>query len=141
MKDKTYQQIRVISNNDPIEFQRLFNEAQTELAAKNPKVQFNMNMGHCAYITYTETTRIPETMEDEFNLVGIELHCRNCPNFEWPRRKDGGIHMSKKQGTCPVAAYGFTSRDALACEYLYKGLASGRLQAIDDEQLEPYQID
>lgn len=141
MKEKTYQQIRVISNNDPAEFQRLFNEAQTELASKNPKVQFNMTMGHCAYITYTETQKIPETMEDEFSLVGVELRCRNCPKFEWPLRKDGEIYKSKKRGTCPVAMYGFTNRDSHACEYLYKGLASGKLQMIDDDCLEPYQID
>ncbi|MEE1163520.1 MAG: hypothetical protein UHU21_07485 [Lachnospiraceae bacterium] len=141
MKEKTYQQIRVISNNDPAEFQRLFNEAQTELASKNPKVQFNMTMGHCAYITYTETQKIPETMEDEFSLVGVELHCRNCPKFEWPLRKDGEIYKSKKRGTCPISMYGFTNRDSCACEYLYKGLASGKLQMIDDDCLEPYQID
>lgn len=141
MKEKTYQQIKVISNNDPAEFQRLFNEAQTELASKNPKVQFNMTMGHCAYITYTETQKIPETMEDEFSLVGVELRCRNCPKFEWPLRKDGEIYKSKKRGTCPVAMYGFTNRDSHACEYLYKGLASGKLQMIDDDCLEPYQID
>ncbi len=141
MKHASYQQIRVISCNDPLEFQRQFNAAQAELATKNPTVQFNMAQGHCAYITYTITKDIPETAEDEFELSGIRYRCRNCPEFEWPMKKDGTIHRSKKRSTCRFAEYGIANRDEAACEHLYRGIAQGTLRAIEDEDLELFRME
>ena len=140
MKQHTYQQIRVISSNNPADFQEQFNQALTELASKNPKVEFNMTQGHCAYIMYQETMQAPETSEDEFALAGISFHCRNCPKYEWPLTKSGNINRIQKKGDCPIAKYGFTSRDANACEYLYKGILNGSLKPIYDEDLEDFQL-
>lgn len=140
MREKTYQQIRVISCHDPTEFQRQFNEAQQELASKNPRVEFNMSEGHCAYIIYQETMRTPETAEDEFEQAGISYRCRNCPRFVWPMTKTGSINRIQKRGECPISQHGHTYRDSKACEYLYKGIMNGSLKAIYDDELEDYQV-
>ena len=139
MQERTYQQIRVISCHDPTEFQRQFNEAQRELASKNPKVEFNMAQGHCAYIIYQETVSTPETAEDEFAQAGITYHCRNCPKYEWPVTKTGTINRVQKKGACCISTYGYTHRDTPACEYLYKGILNGSLTAIQDDDLEEFQ--
>ena len=140
MRESTYQQIRVISCHDPTEFQSQFNEAMQELASKNPKVDFNMACGHCAYITYQERKSTPETAEDEFYTMGIKYHCRNCPRFEWPTTKSGEIHRIQKKGVCPVSNMGVTWRDSDACEYLYKSIINGSITPIQDEDLEDFQL-
>ena len=140
MRERTYQQIRVISCHDPTEFQRQFNEAQKELASKNPKVEFNMAQGHCAYIIYSETVSTPETAEDEFAQAGISFHCRNCPKFEWPMTAKGAINRIQKRGNCPITQFGYTHRDTPACEYLYKGILNGSIKAIQDDELEDFQL-
>ena len=141
MDERIIQKFEIITDPDPAVFQQLLNDATTRLAKNHPKVIFNMNMGHCAYITYTEIEKIPETIGDEFSLLGLDLRCRNCPRFEWPVTKDGTIHRRKKQGTCKIAEYGFTNRDSPACEFFYRGLASGKTQIVDDDELDPWLID
>lgn len=140
MREKSYQQIRVISCHDPTEFQRQFNAAQEELATKNPRVEFNMAQGHCAYIIYNETVYTPETAEDEFSQAGISYHCRNCPKFEWPMTQAGAINHVKKLGKCPITPQGATYRNSPACEYLYKGILNGSIEAIQDDELEEFQL-
>lgn len=140
MRSQTYQQIRVISCHDPTEFQRQFNEAQEELASKNPKTEFNMTAGHCAYIIYQETVEKPETAQDEFYQAGIKYHCRNCPKYEWPVTAKGTINHVQKRGNCPISQYGYTHRDSCACEYLYKGILNGNITAIQDDELEDFQL-
>lgn len=137
MRESTIKQIRVISCHDPTEFQREFNEAQKELAAKHPEVEFNMSLGHCAYMIYNETVSTPETAEDEFYQMGISYKCRNCPKFNWPLTQNGSINHIKKEGDCFLKSY--TRRDSPACEYLYKNVLTGDIKAIDDDDLEEFQ--
>ena len=141
MKTTNVQQIKVIYATTAAEFQEAFNKAQQELAGKNPSVQFNMAEGHCAYITYTESKDIPETLEDEFELAGASYHCRNCPKFEWPRVASGEVSKVKKRGSCPVATYGIAYRNGRACDFFYRSLVQGEIDPIEDEELLPYQID
>lgn len=140
MKETVCQQIRVVSCHDPTEFQNKFNDAMSELAGCNPTVRFNMTMGHCAYITYEEHVCIPETAEDEFAQAGISYKCRNCPKFIWHKNRDGSITRTQKRGECPISKHGTTSSDTYACEYLYKGILQGSLTAIQDDDLEDFQL-
>ena len=137
MRERTVKQIKVISCHDPTEFQELFNEAQRELASKHPVVEFNMAMGHCAYITYDEKICVPENAEDEFYQMGLSYKCRNCPKFNWPMTQTGSINRIKKEGDCMLKAS--TRRDNPACEYLYKSILTGDLKPIDDDELEDFQ--
>lgn len=141
MRKETKQRLIVVTDNDPAVFQDKFNKAWDQVESKNPTYQFNMHMGHCAYITYTEEIRIPETIEDQYALAGISYRCRNCPHFEWPRTRTGEINRVTKEGGCRYASLGISYRGTFACEYFYRQMINGELTPIEDDELQPFQID
>ena len=141
MKQKTRNRLIVVTDNDPAAFQEKFNEAWDQVEDKNPSYEFNKQMGHCAYIMYTEEIQIPETIEDQYALAGVSYRCRNCPHFEWPMTKAGRVNRITKKGGCRFASLGISYRDGFACEYFYKQMINGELTPIEDDELQPFQID
>ena len=135
MRTNYVKQIKVIQSNSPSEFERQANEALMELANQNAQVEFNKDMGHCLYILYDVQEEICETAEDELKKRGVTLHCRNCPNFNWDRNKDGSVRQISKKGKCHMATYGSTSRDTLACDYFCRAVLNGELIPISEEDI------
>lgn len=135
MRRTSIQQIRVVSSNSAKDFETEVNETLKSLASNNPQIQFNMGLGHCLYILYYEEENICETAEDELELKGISLYCRNCPNFKFDRNKDGTIRRISKRGECHMATYGTTTRDTRACDYFCKAVLNGELKPIHDDEI------
>ncbi len=106
---------RVVAANTPEEFEMKLNKtlADIALAGSEPTIQFNCNVGFCAYITHETTTRVPENIEDEYELKGIRFTCGECPN--WIQPIDGRVKYSH----CDVIGCNRKSSDS-ACEWLYR---------------------
>ena len=62
MKSKSIQQFAIVRSDSASAFEGELNARIMELSDKNPIVKFD---GLTAYISYTETVRIPEDTSDE----------------------------------------------------------------------------
>lgn len=120
------EQIAVVQAEDAQEFQKQFNELMARLSNCNPKVQFNFNQGHCAYITYTQEVRIPDCVADEYHAQGIMFKCKRCPLHEL--ETDGRVKNVK----CKYANLGFTHLDHECCEVFYRRLNLGEVEPMGE---------
>lgn len=127
MRDKTKRRVRIIYEQTPADFESRINEAFDMIEDPTAEIEYNHQKGFCAYITYSEKERIPETVRDRFSLEGIRYECRSCPYCEMPENP-------KVQRTyCDMKPSGVTFPESEACEYFYKLVALGE---VDAEQIE-----
>lgn len=116
--------VKVVAANNPEEFETKLNNTLAEIAGCKHELVFNLNAGFCAYITYTKTTEIPETVEDEYEMAGIRFYCVDCPNYVIPF--DGRVKYTDcKLGTKCKAG------DS-ACEWLYQNVKSGNISMMKE---------
>lgn len=113
--------VKVIESQSGSEFEDLMNNALREVSDLKSKYQiyWNLSRGHCAYIEYSYTEKIPETLMDEYALRGEIYYCGNCPKF-FPST-DGRTQA----GTC---LYGKCNRPIpsdRACKHFYQKVDSG----------------
>lgn len=111
--------VRVVAASNPEDFETKLNSVLEELAGCKTELVFNLNAGFCAYITYTNTKQIPETVEDEYELAGIRFYCYECPMYEIPF--DGRIKYTdcKNGNKCKAGD--------CACEWLYREVKAGHI--------------
>ena len=114
MKQKTVQQIKVVSATNGADFERKFNAAAEDLAKYEPEVQLKSGDGFCAYFMYNMNICQPETLEDNFSMHVNVCHCSDCKFLEI------GTDARRKTFPCPYAEYGETRIDSPACERFYE---------------------
>ena len=120
MKHKTHKRMKVIRTDDALTFETQVNKILEQFP--EAEIEYNHNLGFCAYLTYTFEEEIPEDVADRFHQQGIYYHCRNCPHMEPPR--DGRCKWCE----CDITPYGKTHMDSEACEYFYKSLLTGEIK-------------
>ena len=124
MKCKSIQQFAIVRSDSASAFEGELNARIMELSDKNPIVKFD---GLTAYISYTETVRIPENISDEYELKGVSLRCEDCPMFDPIRKEDGTEDRRVRYGNCELAKYGRTTKDSPACDQLFTMIENGRV--------------
>lgn len=102
--------LKVITSESPQEFENEVNKILEQ--DESATIQYNMNLGHCAYVFYKEdTTTYEEKPSDLFHQSGIVYLCKHCPRCEIsPDRR-------KKRAGCSISTYGMTWIDDEACEF------------------------
>lgn len=118
--------VKVVAANNPEEFESKLNRVLEELAGCKQELVFNLNAGYCAYITFTKTAQIPETVEDEYEIAGIRFYCSDCPNYVRPF--DGRIKYTDCKNGVKCKA------GDSACEWLYQKVKSGHISIANDEE-------
>ena len=124
MKSKSIQQFAIVRSDSASAFEGELNARIMELSDKNPIVKFD---GLTAYISYTETVKIPEDVYDEYELKGVSFRCEDCPMFDPIRKEDGTEDRRVRYGNCELAKYGRTMKDAEACDQLFTMIGNGRV--------------
>lgn len=124
MKCKSIQLFAIVRSDSASAFEGELNARIMELSDKNPIVKFD---GLTAYISYTETVKIPEDICDEYELQGAKFRCEDCPMFEPIRKEDGTEDRRVRYGNCELAKYGRTMKDSPACEQLFTMIQNGRV--------------
>lgn len=114
-------EIKVIEAKSGAEFESLMNNALRDVSSHNSKYQihWNLSMGHCAYIEYAYTEKIPETLMDEYALRGEVYYCGNCPKF-YPST-DG----RSRAGQCLYGKCNKPIPSDKACKHFYQKIDSG----------------
>lgn len=95
-----------------------------EHATDDPEVEFRE--GFCAFITWQECQKQPETVRDDFNLEGVKYLCEQCPYLE------RGLDGRRKLWPCRYSLTGHARLDEECCEVFYKKLALGQIAPIDE---------
>ena len=115
MVTKSLRKIKVVQADDPLEFERQFNEAIDTLGDMDYEVDVQPYNGvHCAYLYYKEIETYFNLVSDEFHESGIHYLCSQCPLHD--PAEDG----RKKYVYCKYADCGMTNLKAEACEMFYK---------------------
>ena len=124
MRSESFQQFAIVYGDTAQSLTEQLNAKLYELRDKSPKVTFE---GLIARISYSETVKIIEDVSDEYEMVGIQLTCQDCPCFEPQRNRDGSENRRAKRGGCPYATYKMTFRDSRACNKLFQMINSGEV--------------
>lgn len=115
-------QVKIIMANSPEEFEKKLNRELAILDKSRTKydLQFNHNLGLCAYIVSERTVEIPENIIDEFGLIGERHTCGECPFWEKPTR--GNVKYTRCSKTPGIHA-----KHSSCCERFYEMLLSGEI--------------
>ena len=105
------------------EFQDKLNKELARLDAARTKyeLEFNHNLGFCAYIVAEHKTLIPEDLEDEFELIGERHTCIECPYWVHPTK--GNVKYTR----CEIVG-GIRGAKSPCCEHFYQGLLDGTIE-------------
>lgn len=125
MISRSYQQYAIVAADSAQTLTEQLNAKLIELRGKNPTVTFE---GMIARIQYTESETVPESIEDEYELLGVRLTCEDCPFFTPSLKADGTEDKRSKMGGCPFMESKKTDRRAPACEKMYRMLNEGRIK-------------
>lgn len=124
---REHKRLKVVYSDNPKEFESEFNAAMDALSGCEPTFKIDENKtAFCAYITYTETERIPDRVADEYHAMGVYYLCKNCPLHELTT--DGRVKRVK----CDCSDLGFTHLEHEACEVFYRRLKFGEIKAIGE---------
>ena len=125
MISRSYQQYAIVAADSAQTLTEQLNAKLIELRGKNPTVTFE---GMIARIQYTESEVVPESIEDEYELLGVRLTCEDCPFFTPSLKADGTEDKRAKMGGCPFMESKKTDRRTPACEKMFRMLNEGRIK-------------
>ena len=122
MKRSSYEQFAIVRSDSAPLFEKQLNEKIFELKDKYPEVKFSDNIPLYAQIKYRQETIAPESISDEFEIVGACFVCEQCPYFVPATNKDGSEDLRCKVGDCthPDNELGRAYRTTPACDKLYE---------------------
>lgn len=120
MYAKSNKKVKVVSATTAEEFESKINSVLNGLNEKriNYDLQLNPTAGFIAFVTYTETVQVPETLADEYELKGERHKCGECPHF--PVITDGRVKWVR----CPVTQ-GLVNKGTNCCDTFYKEVMEG----------------
>lgn len=124
MRAQSIPQFAIVQADSAAAFEEQLNARIKEVSDKNPVVKFD---GLTAYISYTETRSVPESLSEEYRMLGVCFHCEDCPEFQFIPKGDGTEDKRSKVGECQYAEMGRTYRDSEACDLLYRMIMDGRI--------------
>ena len=112
MREERIEQFAIVEADTAEELTERLNAKLKELRyMRDVKTRFD---GKIAYISYIESTNVPEDMDDEFRMNGCKCYCKDCPFLEV------GTDARRKWFPCQYANGGETKSDSPACEVFYR---------------------
>lgn len=128
MKRSSYEQFAIVKSDSASLFEKQLNEKMFELRDNYPEVKFSDSIPLYAQIKYRKETIAPETISEEYELVGARFTCAQCPHFKPMTRKDGEEDPRFKYGDCEFSDLGRTYKATAACEKLYELIHEGSVK-------------
>lgn len=123
MRTQGGKRTKIIVAQTAEEFESRLNKELAALDKQRTKyeLQFNHGLGFCAYIISEVQTLIPETVEDEFELIGVRHKCIECPLWVHPTK--GNVKYTR----CEIVG-GIRGMNSPCCEHFYQGLLDGTIE-------------
>ena len=122
MKRSSYEQFAIVRSDSAPLFEKQLNERIYELRNNYPEVMFSENIPLYAQIKYRVDIETPESISDEYEMVGVRFVCEDCPYFVPAKNNDGSVDLRCKVGDCthPDNELGRTYKTSAACDALYE---------------------
>ena len=122
MKRSSYEQFAIVSSDSAPLFEKQLNEKMYELRDNYPEVKFSDSIPLYAQVKYRVETVAPESISDEFEMVGASFVCEQCPYFVPATNKSGSEDLRCKVGDCTQESneLGRTYKTTPACDALYE---------------------
>lgn len=122
MKRSSYEQFAIVKTDSASLFEKQLNEEAYRLRNNHPSVVFSDQIPFYAQIKYTVNTEAPESISEEYEMVGACFVCEQCPYFEPMLNNDGSIDLRRKVGYCNHEdnELGRTYKTSAACDKLYE---------------------
>lgn len=123
MVNQSGKRTKIIAAGSAEEFERRLNAELSALDSSRQRyeLQFNHTLGYCAYIVIDSLMQIPETIQEEFELVGETYTCLNCPYWTHPTK--GNVKYTR----CPITP-GLRKAQTPCCEAFYEMLYKGEIE-------------
>ena len=127
------QQVTILEDSAQVFDQRL-NEEIYKLRHHHPKVVRSENNPLYAYIKYSISEAVPETLSEAYEVNGIKFKCEQCPYFKPILKEDETIDKRCKYGDCEHAPMGRTAKESPACDLLYELIKDFNVKLVFDEE-------
>lgn len=125
MKRSSVVQFAIVKTDSASLFERQLNERIVELQDNYPEVSFSESIPLYAHIKYRMEKEVPESISDEYEMVGAHFTCAQCPYFQPVLKDDGEEDLRFKYGECPNAELGRVFKTEPACDRLYELIHEG----------------
>ena len=122
MKTYLYEQYSTVREDTAEQFTAKLNSEIYRLRSHNPRVVISESDPLCAYIKYSISEEVPESVQEKTEMEGITFKCKHCPYFKPILKEDETEDKRCKYGDCEFAELGRTKKEAPACEMLYTNL-------------------
>lgn len=118
MKYYEIPQYKIVFAKTAATFEKKLNDAIEDLNDQHPEITISEQhpSGFLAYLKYTVSNRVPENLEDELQIRGIQIKCNDCPYLQ--RSND----CRRKKFPCMYAPHQLTYADSPACNRFYEEL-------------------
>lgn len=116
MKEVKRMRVRVVDRNSAKGFEEALNDVLNKV--EEPDIKFDTNRPFLAYITYVEYVRIPESIQDAYNLRGEIHRCNECEYYQ------PSSDRRVKYSVCALGNRVYANKEG--CELLYKTINEGR---------------
>ena len=128
MRKRVVKQFAIVQGDSAQTFTDELNRKLIELEGKDISIDFYENfLG--ARISWPENIgEEPETVEEEYEVLGAGFRCNQCPMFQLQLKADGTADSRAKFGRCILKDYGRVCGTSRACEKLYQMIQSGEVQ-------------
>ena len=130
MKRSSYEQFAIVRSDSAPLFEKQLNEKMYELRENYPEVKFSDSIPLYAQIKYRMETVAPESISEEFEMVGASFVCEQCPYFVPATNKNGSEDLRCKVGDCthPDNELGRAYKTSPACDHLYELIKEGKVK-------------
>lgn len=118
--------IKVVVGKDGFDFECKLNSVLDSFNREgiSYELSYDIAKGFISYIVYEENILIPENAADEYELLGEQHNCIECPLFVRPT--DG----RQKYTECPHN-HSFASKDRPCCDDFYEWLKKGEIKLVE----------
>ena len=136
MKRSSYEQFAIVRSDSAPLFEKQLNERVYELRDNYPEVKFSESIPLYAQIKYRMETTAPESISDEYEMVGACFVCGQCPYFVPATNKNGSVDLRCKVGDCTHLdnELGRAYRTSPACDHLYEAIRGREVKLCFTEQ-------
>ena len=129
MKRSSYEQFAIVHADSASLFNEQLNAEVYRLRDYHPVVKFSESIPFYAQIKYTLKHDVPQSISDEYEMIGASFTCAQCPCFVPVLKDDRTEDLRFKAGDCSYVGneLGRTLRRSPACDHLYELIKEGKV--------------
>lgn len=119
MKRSSIEQFATVKEDTASLFNEQLNAEILRLKDFNPVVKISESIPYYAHVKYYISSETPETISEEYEMVGVRFVCSQCPYYKPTLKRDGAADKRSNRGECDIKSVIVQGRTP-ACDELYR---------------------